>query len=169
MKEHPTVAELKKKVYIAGALTNVQENANRTKLYEYIANVCNQLGFNVYVPHLSKQLLPPSTVKRLTPERIFDWDTQRVTESDIVVAYVGLASLGVGIELGYAALLEIPLITICERGQQVSPMVLGHRCLVRHIEYDTERDIEPKLQEALLDLQNGKGDFFPVLAAEKHI
>ncbi len=144
----------KKKIYVAGALTNIKECVSKRKLYENIANICIQLGFNVYVPHLSKQELSPKAVKNLTPKQIFEWDTRQVTESDIVIAYVGAVSLGVGIELGYAACLKTPVITLCEKGQQVSPMVLGHTCLVEHIEYETEKDYKSKLRQTLLDLKS---------------
>ncbi len=144
----------KKKIYVAGALTNVKEyvSVNKKELYENIASICSRLGFDVYVPHLSKQELSSSIAKNLTPKRIFEWDIQQVTEADIIIAYVGLVSLGVGIELGYAACLKIPVITLCEKGQPISPMILGHSCLVEHIEYRTEKDYERKLQQTLFNI-----------------
>lgn len=127
-----------KKVYIAGALTEIDDEDNRKNFYENLGKVCSEANYIPYIPHLSKKALSSNMIKKLTPKRIFDWDIEKVLESDLVVAYVGYPSMGVGIELGYAACLNIPIITICEKGESISPMILGHKCLVQHIEYSNE-------------------------------
>jgi len=137
------------KVYVAGALSEPTGLAARTRFYERIASICQDLSFEVYVPHLSKKKANLSDAS-LTPRKIFDWDARHVKSSDVVIAYVGIASLGVGMELGLAACLNLPVITICERGRKVSPMILGHPCLVRHIEYDSEDECSIELGNALM-------------------
>lgn len=143
------------KIYLAGALTRVSDVADRTLFYEQIAGICQQLHFEVYVPHISKRMAPVP-VERLAPKDIFEWDIDHIRASDLVIAYVGVTSFGVGIELGFAACLDIPVITICERGTVVSPMVLGHPCLISHIEFGAEEECLQTLADLLQEMHSVK-------------
>jgi hypothetical protein len=65
---------------------------------------------------------------------------------------VGIPSIGVGIELGLAVEWSIPIISFCEEGIEVSPMLLGHPKLKQHIQYKTEAELLQKLSNTLTEL-----------------
>lgn len=123
-------------VYVAGALTKNPGVEIETPLYEAIAQVCELFHFKAYVPHLSRSE-SDSDALDFQPQEIFAWDIDHVSRADLLIASVSSASLGVGIELGHAACLGIPVVTLCRRGVNLSPMVLGHPLLIKHIEFET--------------------------------
>lgn len=136
------------KCYVAGSLTQNGTNEDLLRLYERVGDVCRTNGFDVYLPHIAKRQAVEKRVQ-LSPETIFDWDISQLKTSKLVVAFIGTPSLGVGIELGAAAFLGIPIITFCAEGTQVSPMVLGHPFLYEHFFFHGEEDCIQRLTRSL--------------------
>ena len=86
------------KAYISGALTGLSKDSNMKEFYEKVAEIVDLvLGIGTaYVPHKHTD---PIKDPDITPEEVYRVDKGRVCESDIVIAYVGIPSLGVGAEL----------------------------------------------------------------------
>ncbi len=126
------------RAYIAGALTGIESSSELLHLYESVADVCVSLGCEVYLPHAVKKEVENKRVA--SPRLIFDWDVANLIASDFVVAFVGIPSIGVGVELGVVASLNIPIIAVSKVGAAISPMVLGHPGLRKHISYRYEED-----------------------------
>ncbi|HUD11501.1 MAG TPA: hypothetical protein VMS08_03750, partial [Candidatus Saccharimonadia bacterium] len=86
-----------KSIYIAGALTDMPEprRAMLREFYESLAVICEDFGFAPYLPH---QHSDPALMTELTPNRVDRIDRLAVTSSYLVLAYVGVASTGIGIE-----------------------------------------------------------------------
>lgn len=103
-----------RKAYISGSLTGV-DNSTLLKLkrfYEDIADLCREFDINPYVPHLKSD---PITHPDLSPSEVYEMDRKEVLGSDIVIAYVGIPSFGVGIEIEIARENNIPVILIYMR------------------------------------------------------
>lgn len=145
------------KCYVAGALTHSGGNRRILDLYERIGGICERHGFDVYLPHIAQEEAKDRRIAT-TPEMIFDWDFEQLKTASLIVAFVGMPSVGVGIELGLAKHLGIPIISLCPLGFGVSPMLLGHPCLHAHLFYQEEEDCIQQLSKSLNDLISCCGD-----------
>ncbi|NJR75899.1 MAG: XRE family transcriptional regulator, partial [Scytonema sp. CRU_2_7] len=134
----------KTRLYISGALTGV-ENAEVIKaFYEAIALLCNEIGFDAYIPHLNTD---PINHPHISPRQVFENDKHQVSKSDLVIAYVGYPSLGVGMELAYAETSGIPIILLYERDKVISRFPRGIPSVFCEIEFQDYKD-------ALIQLEN---------------
>lgn len=140
-----------RKVYVAGPLTDPAGFQEKSKLYDLVVQVCKQNSFLPRAPHIEKRKRD-ITKQVVYPAMIFKWDYDCLRQVDLVVAYVGIPSIGVGMELGLAVEWSIPVITFCENNIEVSPMVLGHPTLIRHIQFMTEKELMEKLNTTLVEV-----------------
>ena len=149
------------KAYISGALTNVPDPDVTKALYEEIGNVCEEIGISAYIPHKHTD---PDINKDVTPETVFMVDKQEVLTSDLIIAYVGIQSLGVGMELGLAFTNNIPVILLYESNQRISRMILGipENIKVADVVFDDSQDAVTKLKTTLIywldEKSNSKDD-----------
>lgn len=140
------------KVYVAGGMTQATSSVERTLFYKNIARVCQQFGYEVCIPYLTREeSTAPSGY--FSPSEIYEWDLNQLATSDLVIAYIGVPAIGVGIELGLAACYRIPVITLAEWQTEISPMVLGHPRHFVHIEFETEEECSEALAAALSALR----------------
>ncbi len=63
-------------------------------------------------------------------------DRARVAASDLLLAYVGLPSLGVGSEIEIAHEHGIPIVLLAEQSAQVSRMARGNPAVVAELRFD---------------------------------
>lgn len=134
-----------RKVYVSGALTGVTDPAVKA-FYESIGSVCEDLGLDAYVPHLNTD---PINNPDATPTCVFETDKDKVITSDLVIAYVGTPSLGVGMELAYAEANKIPIVLLSETGNHVSRFPRGIPTIVTDIAFDDYQDGLTQLKGAL--------------------
>ena len=131
--------------YISCALSGESAHVLRA-FYERIASLCEDMGFQAYVPHLHTD--PGDTTDR-SPRDIYLTDMARVRKSDVVIAYVGSPSVSVGMELQLAAQNDIPVILLYEGDGRVSRFALGLPCVVSHIQFDDYDDALAHLRSVL--------------------
>lgn len=139
------------KVYISGALSNLKNPEEIKGFYEAIAETCVQYGFTPHVPHLFSD---PINNPDLSPREVFQNDKSLVMETNLVIAYVGLPSLGVGMELAYADIANVPVILLYEKDQYVSRFPRGIPSLVDEIPFDDYSDALIKLSSLLQSFSN---------------
>ena len=141
------------RVYVSGALTGLNsENSCMKEFYERIAitvdKVCGTGA--AYVPHMNTD---PIKHPDVTPEEVYRLDKKKVCTSDLVIAYVGIPSLGVGAELEMANKKGIPILLLYEKGERVSRLPRGMESVKGICEYSTEEEalqwVEQKLREIL--------------------
>jgi 2'-deoxynucleoside 5'-phosphate N-hydrolase len=138
------------KVYVSGPLTAVDHIAELKLFYEKIAAVYASENIDAYVPHI---LTDPLKNPLMTPQEVYDLDRQHVCESDLVLAYVGLPSIGVGQELEIARENNIPIVLLMEKDAQVSRMARGNPALIAEIQFDDFHDGLSKLSRWLKEWQ----------------
>lgn len=133
------------KIYISGSLTHLQGNIKKT--YEQIEKICSRFYSDIYVPHLkgSDPILNPN----VAPAVVWKNNHQEVAASDLLIAYVGQPSLGVGAELEIARITASDIIIWWFKGEKVSRMVLGNPAIKNQIEADNENDLLNKLENIL--------------------
>ncbi|MDD3487594.1 MAG: deaminase [Candidatus Moranbacteria bacterium] len=135
------------KIYISGALTVIDANKNLKSVYEKIARVCSNFCSNVYVPHLGGT--DPVKDPSVDPQVVWHKDHREVASSDLIIAYVGTPSLGVGAELEIARITASNLIIWWFKGEKVSRMALGNPAVSHKIEAKDENDLAIKLTKIL--------------------
>jgi len=134
------------KIYIAGALTGVEES--KKKIYTHIASVCQNAGFDPYVPHQwdTDPIKNPET----SPESVWEKNQNQITSSELIIAYVGTPSLGVGAELEIARINNKKIILWWYKGELVSRMALGNPGVTNKIEAEDENDLFNKIKDLLI-------------------
>lgn len=119
--------------YISGPLTGVKHVATLKTFYENLGAVCNEIGYTAYIPHLHTD---PEKRPDIPPSQVYKVDKERVLSSSLVVAYVGIPSIGVGMELAYADSVGIPIVLIYERDRTVSRFPRGIPKVISEIRFD---------------------------------
>ncbi|MBD2194957.1 MULTISPECIES: XRE family transcriptional regulator [Calothrix] len=127
----------KTRVYISGALTGIDNLAEIRAFYENIGLICKDIGLQTYVPHLNTD---PVLHANITPQQVFETDKHHVSEGDLVIAYIGYPSLGVGMELAYAEINSIPIILLYEIGKEISRFPRGIPTIFAEIKFSNYDD-----------------------------
>ncbi len=134
------------KVYISGALTGITNSEEIKAFYEAIGSLCEELGFQSYVPHLHTD---PINNPHVTPQQVFETDKHQVTSSDLVIAYLGCPSFGVGMELAFAEIRGIPVILLYEQDKKVSRFPRGIPTKIAEIQFKDYEDALVQLRKIL--------------------
>jgi hypothetical protein len=118
--------------YISGALTAL-DDAPRTKLfYELLAEIAQASGLRSYLPH---RVTDPVTAGQLDPRALYEIDRAHVRAAAVVVAYAGVPSFGVGIEVELAREHGIPVILVAERERPISRILLGNPAVLEVVRF----------------------------------
>jgi nucleoside 2-deoxyribosyltransferase len=129
------------KIYVSGPLTNHGANANETehlkRFYEAIATVCQEKGHVVYLPHKHTD---PITHPGISPVDVYKTDMREIGRADLVIAYVGKASHGVGMEVERAYHTGTKVVLLYERGTKISRLLKGCPAVIAEIEFVGEDD-----------------------------
>jgi nucleoside 2-deoxyribosyltransferase len=96
--------------YVSGPLQAATDIEQARRFYELLASICRACGCDAYLPH---QRTDPVRHRQTSARAVFTRDLEAVSTADIVVAYVGVPSSGVGAELGIAHERNIPVIGLC--------------------------------------------------------
>ncbi|MDQ2951649.1 MAG: hypothetical protein M3R54_05245, partial [Chloroflexota bacterium] len=99
---------------------------------ELLAEVVETAGLRAYLPH---RVTDPVTASHLDARAVYDIDRAHVTGSRVVVAYAGIPSFGVGIEVELAREHGIPVILVVERDRTVSRLLLGNPAVVEVVRF----------------------------------
>ncbi|MTJ07271.1 XRE family transcriptional regulator [Anabaena sp. UHCC 0204] len=135
------------KVYVSGALTDVENPIESKGFYEKIGLICEEIGLQGYVPHLHTD---PVNNPDITPYEVFEQDKHQVSISDLVIAYLGSLSFGVGMELAYAENNKIPIILLYETGKRISRFPRGIPTVIAEIQFNDYEDALNQLKNVLL-------------------
>lgn len=118
--------------YVSGALTAL-EDAPRTKLfYEVLAEIAGAAGMRAYLP---QRVTDPVAAAHLDPRAVYEIDRAHVTSAAVVIAYAGIPSFGVGIEVELAREHGVPVIIVAERDRPVSRLLLGNPAVVEIVKF----------------------------------
>jgi hypothetical protein len=118
--------------YVSGALTSLEDGARTRLFYELLAEVVETAGLRAYLPH---RVTDPVMAADLDPRAVYDIDRAHVTGSRVVVAYAGIPSFGVGIEVELAREHGVPVILVVERERTVSRLLLGNPAVVEVVRF----------------------------------
>jgi 2'-deoxynucleoside 5'-phosphate N-hydrolase len=135
--------------YISGPLQAAEDLAEARALYERLAEDCRRCGWEPYLPH---QQTDPVNHVEASATSVFARDLSAVLKADLIIAYVGAPSSGVGAELGIAYERGIPVVGLCGREGVASRFIegllaqTGPASLIRYRDYDDcRRQLTDKL------------------------
>ncbi len=133
-------------IYISGPLTGIANPEIVKNFYEAIGALGKKLEFATYVPHLNTD---PIQNPDITPREVFDMDKNQVINSELVIAYLGSPSFGVGMELAYAEMHNIPIILLYERGKNISRFPRGIPTVIAEIKFNDYEEALEQLEHFL--------------------
>ncbi|MEO1433285.1 MAG: XRE family transcriptional regulator [Cyanobacteria bacterium J06633_8] len=134
------------RVYISGALTGIENSEVIKSFYEDIGSLCKNMGFESYVPHLNTD---PINHPNIDPTKVFETDKHQVGMSNLVIAYLGFPSFGVGMELAYAENKGISVILLYETDKSISRFPRGIPTIFSEIKFHNYKDALSKLEKVL--------------------
>ncbi|NKB17390.1 MAG: XRE family transcriptional regulator [Pseudanabaena sp. CRU_2_10] len=105
--------------------------------------MCGELRLQVYVPHLTTD---PVNNPDITPQLVFETDKYQISQADLVIAYIGIPSLGVGMELAYAEVNKIPIILLYEENKHISRFPRGIPTVISEIQFSSYDDALAQLK-----------------------
>ncbi|MEX2046039.1 MAG: hypothetical protein WEE03_02675 [Chloroflexota bacterium] len=132
--------------YVSGALTALEEGARMRLFYELLAEVVESVGLRAYLPH---RVTDPVAAAQLEPRAVYDIDRAHVTSARVVVAYAGIPSFGVGIEVELAREHAVPVVLVVERDRTVSRLLLGNPAVVEVVRFGDLDGLRRGLSAAL--------------------
>ncbi|MCK5134156.1 MAG: nucleoside 2-deoxyribosyltransferase [Bacteroidales bacterium] len=118
------------KIYFCGSIRGGRQLAST---YEKIIKMLRLYG-KVLTEHLGDDNEIQTRDRVLSDRTIHDRDLQWIRESDVVVAEVTVASLGVGYEIGRAIEMDKPVLCLFNNGSgnRVSAMIAGSEGVKMH-------------------------------------
>src|SRR5712691_515080 len=149
--------------YISGALTAV-DDAPRTKLfYEVLAEIAEAAGFRSYLPH---RVSDPTAAAHLDPRAVYEIDRAHVTGAAVLIAYAGIPSFGVGIEVELAREHGVPVIVVAERDRPISRLLLGNPAVVEIVRFADLDGLRKQLRTALARIATIPREAIPAVIAD---
>jgi len=95
--------------YISGALTALDDGPRTKLFYELLAEIAEAAGLRAYLPH---RVTDPVAAAHLDPRSVYEIDRAHVTSAAVLIAYAGIPSFGVGIEVEVAREHAVPVIVV---------------------------------------------------------
>ncbi|HEY7623948.1 MAG TPA: hypothetical protein VIA63_02865 [Candidatus Limnocylindria bacterium] len=136
--------------YISGALTGV-DDAPRTRLfYEVLGEIVGGAGLRAYLPH---RVTDPAAAAHLDPRAVYEIDRSHVTTAEVLVAYAGIPSFGVGIEVELAREHGVPVIVVAERDRSISRLLVGNPAVVEVVRFADLNELRQKLGAAVTKIR----------------
>jgi len=137
-------------VYISGPLTNHDDVDALKAFYERISELCRRKGMEVYIPHT--QGTDPVLNPDIHPKDVYLEDMRQVARADLVIAYVGLPSHGVGAEIERAYHVNVDVILLYEHKAKVSRLIRGCPAVVEQVVFSSFADAPEALEKLGLAL-----------------
>lgn len=119
------------RIYIAGPLTNLTDPERTKAFYKDLAAVARTHGHEPYLAFLSGT--DPVANPAVSPRDVYERDIAELEKSDLIVAYAGEPSTGMGLEIEHAHQKGIPVCLLYEKGRSVSRMLRGCPAVKREI------------------------------------
>src|SRR5437660_1935785 len=118
--------------YVSGALTAL-DDAPRTKVfYELLAEIAEAANLRAYLPH---RVTDPVAQAHLDPRAVYEIDRAHITGASVLIAYAGIPSFGVGIEVELARERGVPVVVVAERDRPISRLLLGNPAVVEVVKF----------------------------------
>ena len=136
------------RIFFGGPLTNLLDPEATKRFYDRLGQAAKNRGFDFFLAF--RNGTDPIQNPDVQPHAVYSVDTEELSKSNIMVAYVGEPSTGTGIEIEFAREHNIPVYLLYEKGKPVSRMLRGSPAIKGEIVFESEDDALAQF-EALLD------------------
>lgn len=135
------------KAYISGALSSAPGKVRLEILYDKIGELCEKKGISAFIPLRDANF---NKIPGYSHKKLYESNMEKIKETDLLIAYVGLPSIGVGMEVQEAKTLGKDVILMTESGLPISKPLMGCPAVVELICF---KDFESglKLLDTALD------------------
>ncbi len=130
-------------IYIGGPL-RIKKFRNLA-LYESIANIIQEIGFEPYIPHI--ETAEPD--KKIDENGLYKDNILALHSSLFAIFEITYPSHGVGMEIQYALLNQIPFLCIAKEGATISKMIKGSIDREQLIQYSNIEGVKIKLKRKI--------------------
>lgn len=130
-------------------ITGVSENRNRDEYFEALGKKVEQGGYTPFIPH-------KSTNHGETEEREYEHNIEMLKKASLVIAYLGVPSFDVGMELQVANDHQVPIVGFYPTGVEPKKMILKLPMLKQTFEYRNELTALQWVTCFMLDYANSK-------------
>lgn len=139
-----TVSKKRLKIYFAGSIRGGRQLARD---YQVIIAMLTEYG-DVLTEHIGEDTLTSQGEVVRSDKEIYDRDVAWISEADVVVAEVTVASLGVGYELGKAEALGKKVICLYkyDGSGRLSAMIAGNSNFI-NIEYERVDELRTEFEK----------------------
>ncbi|MCX6791470.1 MAG: nucleoside 2-deoxyribosyltransferase [Candidatus Gottesmanbacteria bacterium] len=126
------------RIFFAGPLNDLKDPETTKAFYRRLADVAKANGFDYFWAFLNgtDPILNPD----VPPQDVYRKDIKQLSQSDVMVAYVGDSSVGTGIEIEYANTHNIPVYILYEKGKRISRMLRGCPAVKKEIVFTSHED-----------------------------
>ncbi|MFH0749379.1 MAG: nucleoside 2-deoxyribosyltransferase [Candidatus Gottesmanbacteria bacterium] len=139
------------RIFFAGPLTDLKNPETTKSLYKDMASVAKTLGFDYFWAFLNGT--DPIENPDVPSRDVYNRDIAELDASDIMIAYIGEATTGTGIEIEHAYYTGKPVIVLYEQGKKVSRMLLGCPAIKKEIVFSSKEDALAQLRAYLISLK----------------
>jgi nucleoside 2-deoxyribosyltransferase len=139
------------RIFFAGPLNDLKDPETTKAFYHRLADVAKANGFDYFWAFLNgtDPILNPD----VPPQEVYRRDTQQLSQSDVMVAYIGEPSIGTGVEIEYANQHHVPVILLYEKGNWTSRMARGCPAVIKEIIFSSEEDALAQFEALLKTLK----------------
>lgn len=139
------------KIFFSGPLTNLKDPGKTKAFYMKLDTVAARLGYDTFWAFRSGT--DPIQNPDVTPKEVYLRDINELKTSNLMIAYVGEASTGTGVEIEYARQHSLPVVLLFEKNRKVSRMARGCPSVVKEIQCTTEEDACAQMEQYLTDFK----------------
>ena len=109
-------------IYFACSITGGREFE---AAYQEIVAALTAGGHEIPTSHLAQSDVMDNE-RELTPQNVYDRDTNWIKNCDVLIAEVSVPSHGVGYEIAFALNIKKPVLCIYQKDRRVSKMITGN-------------------------------------------
>lgn len=109
-------------VYFACSITGGREFES---VYQQIVAALTADGHLIPTSHLAQSDVIENE-REITPQSVYERDTNWIKNCDVLIAEVSVPSHGVGYEIGFALNLGKPVLCLYQQNRKVSKMITGN-------------------------------------------
>lgn len=139
------------RIFFAGPLTDLKNPETTKQLYKDMAKITESLGFEYFWAFLNGT--DPIENPDVPAHEVYQRDIAELDKSDMMIAYVGEASTGTGMEIEHAFYTNKPVIILYEQGKTISRMLRGCPAIKKEIVFSSTEDALMKLHAYLSTLK----------------
>lgn len=139
------------RIFFAGPLTDLKHPDKTKSFYGKLAEIAKANGFEYFWAFQNGT--DPNVERIISAKEVYTRDSKELLKSDLMVAYIGEPSLGVGVEVEIAHTHNIPVYVLYEKDRWTSRMLRGCPAVKKELIFTDENDALTQFDTLLKSLR----------------